>query len=193
MTTTTAPPRGQVVAPAEMERGFAEGTLFDHSAWRLELLDWYTSPATERRLARFLAGEQVTPAERAPWLSMLHRTHAAGKTITRVRVITEPLTDYLKYELACFESSVEAGEDIRILPGNLADGLHLPEYDFWLFDAGQPGARAAVSFYGERGAWLRAEIVTEPGFVAACCRWRDAAMSRAIPFHAYQAGRRARA
>jgi len=191
MTTTTTPPRGRVVATAEIDRGFAEGTLFNHSAWRLELLDWYTSPATEQRLARFLAGEQVTPAERATWLSMLHRDRAAGKTIGRVHVIAEPLTDYLKYELACYQSSFAAGEDIRILPTDRAADLDLPGFDFWLFDAGQPGARVAINVYGERGAWLRVEIVTDPGFVADCCRWRDSAMSRAIPLDAYQAERSA--
>ncbi len=191
MTTTTTHPRGQVVATAAIDRGFAEGTLFDHSAWRLELLDWYTSPATEQRLARFLGGEQVTSAERAPWLSMLRRARAAGKTIGRVHVIAEPVTDYLRYELACYQSSFLAGEDIRILPASLTAGLDLPGFDFWLFDAEHPGARVAINIYGERGAWLCAEIVTEPGFVADCCRWRDAAMSRAIPLDAYQAGRSA--
>lgn len=190
MASTATPLRGRIVSTADIDRGFAEGTLFDHSAWRLEVLDWYTSPATEQRLARFLAGEQVTAAERAPWLSMLRRDRAAGKTIGRVHVIGE-LTDYLRYELACYQSSFLAGEDIRILPASLAAGLELPGFDFWLFDAGHPGARVAINVYGEHGAWLRAEIVTDPGFVAECCRWRDAAMSRAIPLDAYQAGRSA--
>jgi hypothetical protein len=190
MASTATYPRGRVVSTADIDRGFADGTLFDHSAWRLELLDWYTSPATERRLARFLAGEQVTAAERETWLSMLRRDQAAGKTIGRVHVIGE-LTDYLRYELACYQSSFLAGEDIRILPADLATGLDLPGFDFWLFDAGFPGARVAVNVYGERGAWLHAELITEPGFVADCCRWRDAAMSRAIPLDAYQAGRSA--
>jgi hypothetical protein len=190
MATTTTHPRGRVVATADIDRGFAEGSLFEHSAWRLELLDWYTSPATEQRLARFLAGEQVTAAERETWLSMLRRDRAAGKTIGRVHVIGD-LTDYLRYELACYQSSFLAGEDIRILPARLAAGLDLPGFDFWLFDAGQQGARVAINLYGERGAWLHAEIITDPGFVADCCRWRDAATSRAIPLDAYQAGRSA--
>ncbi len=184
MTTTTTPPRGRIVAPDEMEARFADGSLFNHSAWRLEQLPWYTSARTEQRLARWLAGEQVTAAERAGWVSMLRRYRDSGKTVTRVRVIGE-LTDYVRYELACFESSVEAGEDIRILPTSLAEGLDLPRFDFHLFD----GAEAAVNYYGERGAWLHAEIITDEAFVADCRRWRDAAMSRAVPFDAYQAGR----
>ena len=182
----SAPP-GLIMTPTEIEHGFLEGTLFDRSAYRLELLDWYTTPATERRLARFLAGEKVTAAERAAWLAMLRAVRADGKTMARVHIIAEPLSDYLKYELACYESSVEAGEDIRILPAHLATGLDLPGFDYWLFD----DARAAVMYYGERGAWLRTEMVTDPGFVADCRRWRDEALSRAIPFSDYMAERSA--
>jgi len=184
---TLAVPRGNVITPAEVEAGLSDGSLFDHSAWRLETLDWYTSPATEARLARFLAGEPVTAAERAGWLAMLRRSRAAGKTMARVHIIAEPMTDYLKYELACYESSVEAGEDIRILRADVAAGLDLPDFDYWLFD----DLRAAVQYYGDRGRWLRAEIVTDPGFVAACRRWRDVAMSRAIPLDSFMAERRA--
>jgi hypothetical protein len=173
--------------PAEIESGFLEGTLFDRTAYRLELLDWYTSPATERRLARFLAGEKVTAAERAGWLSMLAAMRAAGKTMSRVHVIAEPLTDYLRYELACYESSVEAGEDIRILPADVATELDKPDFDYWLFD----DVRVAVNYYGERGLWLRAEIVTEPAFVADCRHWRDQTLSKAIPYSDYMAHRRA--
>ena len=54
-----AAPRGNVITPAEVEAGLSDGSLFDHSAWRLETLDWYTSPATEARLARFLAGSRL--------------------------------------------------------------------------------------------------------------------------------------
>src|SRR5215831_6456850 len=181
-----AVPHTRTMTPAEIDRGFADGTLFDHSAYRLELLDWYTSPKTEQRLARFLAGEKVTPAERAAWLSMLDRDRKAGKTFARVHVIAEPLSDYLRYELACYESSVAAGEDIRILPAEKAAGLDLPDFDYWLFDEAEPGkAWAAVQLYGDRGAWLGANVITDPAFVADCRRWRHAAMSKAVPLDTY--------
>src|SRR6266581_5297034 len=119
-------PDTRMLTPDDIEQGFVNDTLFTQSAYRLETLDWYTSPATEARLARFLAGEVVTPDERAGWLSMLDRGRAAGRTYSRVHVITEPLSDYLRYELACYESSAEHGEEIRILPATDAAGLGLP-------------------------------------------------------------------
>jgi hypothetical protein len=178
-------PRTRALTGADIDRGFADGTLFGHSAYRLELLDWYTSPKTEDRLARFLAGEKVTAAERAGWLSMLRRDRAVGKTMARVHVIGEPLTDYLRYELACYESSAAAGEDIRILDADVASVLDLPDFDYWLFDEDFPEAWVAVQRYGERGAWLGADVSTDPGFVADCRRWRQMAMDRAVPLGNY--------
>jgi hypothetical protein len=185
-------PRTQTMTPAEIERGFAEGSLFDHSAYRLELLDWYTSPKTEERLTRFLAGEKVTAAERAGWLAMLDGYRATGKTIARVHVISEPVSDYLRYELACYESSADHGEDIRILDADVADRLDLPVFDYWLFDEAFPGkAWVAVQIYRGRGEWLGADVSTDPGFVADCRRWRETAMSNAIPLSDYMAERSA--
>jgi hypothetical protein len=54
----------------------------------------------------------------------------AGKVMQRVHLITEPPTDYLRFELAFYRGSVLAGEDIRILPGDLAVGLDLPGFDY---------------------------------------------------------------
>jgi hypothetical protein len=182
----TRPAADYTLTPEEIDRAFAGRSLFRASAYRLELLDWYTSPATEARLARFLAGDAVTAAERQGWLSMLRAAVADGQSMSRVHVVAEPLSDYLRYELACYETSADAGEDIRILPAELAAGLDLPCFDYWLFD----DRRVAVMRYGERGAWQGAEIITEPQFAAQCRAWRDTAMSHAIPLHAYLAGRR---
>ncbi len=36
-----------------------------------------------------------------------------------------------------------------------------------------------------RGTWLRTVMITDPSFVADCCRWRDIALSNATPLSAY--------
>lgn len=180
MSAVAAPP-GVVVQPAEFDARFGDGTLFARSAYRLETLNEYDSPETRIRVARFLAGEPDLPQIRAYWDQVISEARQAGKIMQRVHVVSEPLTDYLRFELACYEFSVEAGEDIRILPATATADLDLPSFDYWLFDE----QRAAVMYYGRRGTWLRTEIVTDPEFIADCREWRDAALSRAIPLSNY--------
>jgi uncharacterized protein DUF6879 len=182
---SVTPPPGEVVAPADF--GPMIPRLFNHAAWRLELLDEYDEPVTRERVARFKAGEPIDRAPREWWLAMARDVTAAGGSMGRVHVLG-PLNDYLRYELACYEQNAAAGEDIRLMTRDRAAGLDLPAFDFWLFD----GITAAVMYYGGgRGAFLRAEIVTDRDFAAHCRRWRDVAMSNATPLSDYQAGRTA--
>jgi hypothetical protein len=157
---------------------------FERSAWRLELLPEYDDEETRERVAQFLAGR--VPLQKEFWTSGLRTARAQGKTIGRVHVIGE-LTDYLRYELAMYQYNVQAGEDIRILPAELAAGLDLPDYDYWLLD------RTTVirMNYGDRGAFVSREIITDPGAVARCARASDAAMSAAVPLREYLARRAA--
>lgn len=175
-----APP-GAIVQPTEIDARFGDGTLFTRSAYRLETLDEYDSPKTRIRVSRFLAGEPDPPEIRTYWDRVVTEGRQAGKTMQRVHLVAEPLTDYLRFEFSCYEASVRAGEDIRILPTSAAAGLNLPGFDYWLFD----DQRAAVMYYGDRGTWLRTEMVTDSGFVAACRHWRQEAISRAVPLSVY--------
>jgi hypothetical protein len=61
----------------------------------------------------------------------------AGKTVRRVRVISEPITDYIRWEHVNTVLNLEVGEDIRWLPRHrLPDELIFPVdgNDWWLFD-----------------------------------------------------------
>ena len=53
----------------------------------------------------------------------------------RVRVVPEPLTPYLRYEVRGNRGNAEGGEDIRYLLQARAYELDLPDHDFWVFDS----------------------------------------------------------
>ena len=117
-------PDAITMSPSAFDDRFTE--LFERCAFRLELLDRYDSPGTQDRLARFLAGEPDDPAIRAGWDALLADLRRAGKSISRVHVVSEPLTDYLRFELAFYAGSVAAGEDVRILPRARTADMSLP-------------------------------------------------------------------
>jgi len=102
----------------------------------------------------------------------------------RVHVVTEPLSDYLRFEITGYRLNVEAGEDVRILPRRATGELELPDHDFWLFD----GLRVACMRYDGDGAYLGAELVDDAAAVARYCAWRDVALGAAIPYDRYVAG-----
>jgi hypothetical protein len=170
-----SPRADEILAPGEFVARFDD--LFTRSAFRLELLAHYEGEG----FRRWLAGEPVTTRE---WEQLVRRWRMSGRAVSRVHVLPEVLTAYLRFELECYAGSVAAGEDVRLLPPERADGLGLPSRDFWLFDR----AVVAVMFYDDPGNWLRAELVSNPEFVSECCRWRDVAMNLAIPVSEYKAG-----
>lgn len=98
--------------------GFAEGFArrFNQSAYRLELLDYYVGVNERDPYQRFLAGQPQDPAWREPWKRFVRNALEHGKTMARVHVVSEPLSDYLRFELTCaYPANAEAGEDVRIL------------------------------------------------------------------------------
>jgi hypothetical protein len=171
-----------IMSPDEFDAQFT--ALSERECFRLELLDCYNSADTRARVKRFLAGEPDDPGYRQAWDVLVREARRIGKVMSRVHVVTEPLSDYLQFEIDFYRGSVVAGEDIRILPRTQAAELDLPKFDFWLFDDA-----AAVMCYDEAGTWLRAEMSSTTEFVASCRRWRDTAMKDAVPLTDYIKGR----
>jgi hypothetical protein len=158
--------------------------LFEHRAFRLEARDDYAAAYEEDAIRRFLAGEPLDPSFIAPWLDRVAAATAAGRRIERVHVVTEPLSDYLRYEMEGYGFTTGAGEGVWILTRPMARALELPQQDFWLLD----DAKVVFMHYDQQGVFLGAELVEEPDSVARYCRWRDVALGAATPYLRYVAG-----
>ncbi|MGH3620459.1 MAG: DUF6879 family protein [Sciscionella sp.] len=175
---------GQLLAPGSAE--FAElFRTFRYSAYRLETLQSYGSSGEDTSLAAFLAGK---PYQRHPgkvaWLDTVADNIAAGRTMQRVHVATEPLSDYMRYELTwAYQPNVATGEDIRVIAAHADWPTDVPRHDYWLFDSrGLYRMRYAID---DAGTWLGAEHVTAADDVAQACFWRDAALYHATPWPDY--------
>jgi hypothetical protein len=107
------------------------------SAIRIEMRDTYDE--TEQGYAEWKAtGDISAGLENEIWrehFAVVRAAAARGVTIRRVRVISEPVSDYMKWENACTRLNIEAGEDIRWLPRTKAADLMLPGADCWVFDS----------------------------------------------------------
>jgi hypothetical protein len=159
-------------------------TSFEHTAYRLEKLQWYGVGYEDESFDAFVNGRPLENDQaRNEWTGMVRHAVTAGKTFQRVHVVTEPLTDYMRYELEWwYGPNVEAGEDIRILPAPPSGrGPLLPSHDYWLFDS----RHLWVMAYDAEGQFLYAEHVDDPAQVVSHAYWRDAALHYAIPYARY--------
>jgi len=148
---------------------------FQHTAWRWETRRAYGVAAESEALQAFLRGEDVAEPGR-PWLVLMRHLAEQRKSVGRVRLADEPLTDYQRFLLADVTDSIDAGEDIRYLHRVEALRRGLPEFDFWLFDSRTIGV---FHFDGDRS--LGMELSDDPAEVLRGCQIRDAAMHFAIP------------
>lgn len=157
---------------------------FEHTAYRLETLQHYSIPYEDEPLRRFNTG-LTRPADSAKdeWTSFLREAVSVGKTIQRVHLVQEPPSDYLRYELAwSYDESVEAGEDVRIIPF-LPDQWpgSLPDHDYWLFDSRD----LWVMTYDDAGRFLYTELSEDAAEIVRHGYWRDTALHQAISYDEY--------
>ncbi|MGH3670616.1 MAG: DUF6879 family protein, partial [Pseudonocardiaceae bacterium] len=97
---------------------------FQHEALHLEMRDVYALEDEERRLAQFLErgsrDHDAEAEERQPWMTLVQDATTSGKVFRRARIISEPVTDYIRDEWAGTGANVSAGEEIKWLPRRLA-------------------------------------------------------------------------
>jgi hypothetical protein len=150
---------------------------FRYTAFRLEALCVYADEPEPLRC--FLAGEPKPPMPgKERWVARVQAACASGKVMSRVHVVAEPLTEYLRYELTwSYPPNVAAGEDIRIAPVSAG----LPDRDFWLFDS----RRLLWLDYDATGRMVSAELDDDPASIAQASHWRDAAMHAGVPLIDY--------
>jgi hypothetical protein len=153
---------------------------YEHTAFRLETRERYNEPEEAEPVRRFLAGVPDYAWNRE-WAAMMRQRTALGQRMARVRIVTEPHSDYTRFGIDLAQVNVAAGEDIRYLPRARAARLDVPGDDFWLIDS----SRVAILRFGDDDVLLGAEIVTDPALVARHCHWRDVAWQVAVPLAEY--------
>ncbi|GLW91126.1 DUF6879 family protein [Actinokineospora globicatena] len=158
---------------------------FRQSVFRLETLQHYQVSYEKDEFARFLTGESRGEFPGiSGWISgTVIPARAARKSMHRVHVVEEPLSDYVRFECAwAYEHTVPAGEDVRVITverGQWPDNL--PRAEYWLFDS----ELLVAMNYDEDGTFRFAEVITNAAEVALARQWRDTAMELSIPYREF--------
>jgi hypothetical protein len=154
-----------------------------HSAVHLEIRDSY---ARTDRFESWSRGERIDWEDRESWWhpydQLISDTVARGVEIRRARIVSEPVSEYIRWEHYVTHANVTAGEQVCWLPRRLATTIALPGNDFWLFDE----RLLRVHHFSGDGAVVEDEIADDPATVKLCASAFEAVWERAIPHHEYE-------
>ena len=131
------------------------------------------------------SGARDDPADRASWWRAWHQVIAEvtdrGVEVRRARIVSEPISDYVRFEYDLTHRNVTAGERVRWLPRRQATDLALPGNDFWLFDE----RLVLVNHFTGEGESAFHETTTDPSVVKLCASAFEAVWDRATPHEDY--------
>ncbi|ANZ16792.1 DUF6879 family protein [Streptomyces noursei] len=157
-----------------------------HSAVHLEMRDRYTPDDPE--FARWRAGHRYEgdpgklPDWWDSWRDLVAETTARGVVMRRARVVSEPVTDYIRYEHDMTFANVAAGELVRWLPRRQAADLVLPGTDLWMFD----GTAVLFTYFSGDGNVVDREWRTDAPVVEQVRTAFEAVWQRATPHEEYK-------
>jgi hypothetical protein len=154
----------------------------ERSAVHLEIRDGYA--LDDPAFIDWKAGRQSNPAERWPkWYKLIQITVARSIEVRRARIISEPVSEYIRYEYDVTEGlNIAAGEQVRWLPRRQASDIALPGNDFWLFD----NRLIQFNYFSGNGDWLEVEQVDDPAVAKLCSSAFEAVWERATPHRDYR-------
>ncbi|MEU6967644.1 DUF6879 family protein [Kitasatospora aureofaciens] len=157
-----------------------------HSAVHLEMRDTYAgqdSGGFAEYLRSGFADNDPGSQHWSRWGSMVRAATGRGVVMRRARIVSEPVTDYIRYEHALTVANVALGEQVRWLPRRASAEIALPGTDFWLFD----GAAVLFNHFTGDGAWAdpRLTFTDDPAVAKLCASAFDAVWERGIDHNKY--------
>jgi hypothetical protein len=123
------------------------------SLFRYEALQDYSAEDGTKLVRDFLKTGDIGPkASESEWWNWIKKLNDSGITTKRVRMVTEPMTDYTKWELSALkEASEYSGDEIRVIG---KEDLSLVVQDFWLIDDTFP----FLMYYGNKGKYIKSKL-----------------------------------
>ncbi|WP_326582032.1 hypothetical protein OG250_24450 [Streptomyces sp. NBC_00487] len=171
---SSVPPFGELIAGCE------------RSAVHLEMRDSYAVDNEKGPFAQWRAGYRHDPEDRAswwrPWLDLIQETVSRGIVVRRARIISEPVTEYIRFEHSNTFTNIAAGEHVRWLPRREASDIALPGNDFWLFD----DRLVRWNHFTGDGRSAGQEITDDPAVAELCSAAFATVWARAVPHNQYE-------
>lgn len=154
------------------------------TAYHLEQRDVYAlADVHQSSFDGFTRSGDVDTAFMTDWEETVREASARGLEFRRLRIVSEPVSEYIRWEHAVTVSNLAAGESVRWLSRRGCPDVAVVPFDFWVFD----GSTVLVNHFAGDGSWPEpsAEIRTEPTLAKLVSESFEAAWSRGVPHDRY--------
>ncbi|MET9398611.1 DUF6879 family protein [Kitasatospora sp. NPDC002965] len=155
------------------------------TAVHLEMRDFYGLAGETDEIEEFKRSGKVDldPDSEgwSEWVPLVRETVGRGVSLRRARVVSEPVTDYIRWEHALTPVNIAAGEQVRWLPRRLASDIALPGNDLWLIDE----RLVLFHWFAGDGEWAGHEYTEDPATVAMVSTAFETVWQRAVPHNRY--------
>ncbi|WP_326597216.1 DUF6879 family protein [Streptomyces sp. NBC_01803] len=152
------------------------------TAIHLEMRDVYYS---NERFESWQQGHLTDWNDRDSWRRSFHQTIedavARGVEVRRARIVSEPVTPYIRWEHYVTTANLLAGEQVRWLPRRMATDLSLPGNDFWVFD----DHTARIHHFAGNGDFVGYDFTNDQALITHCAAAFEQIWQRAIPHEEY--------
>ncbi|MGH3154951.1 MAG: DUF6879 family protein, partial [Streptosporangiaceae bacterium] len=158
----------------------------ERSAAHLEMRDGYMR--SDPMFIAWQQGHRDDPADRAswwrPWLDLVAGLRSRDVQVRRARIVSEPVSEYIRFEYDVTFTNVAGGEEVRWLPRRRASGIALPGNDYWILD----GRLVLFNHFTGDGevAPEGREVSSDPEMVKLCVSAFEAVWERAVPHERYR-------
>ncbi|MGW1886553.1 DUF6879 family protein [Streptomyces sp. NPDC001970] len=156
-----------------------------HTALHLEMRDVYSVGDEADSFAEFLQSGQTDLDPDSVfwqgWTPLVREAVGRGVAMRRARIVSEPVTDYIRWEHALTPVNVAVGERVRWLPRRVASDIALPGNDFWVID----DRLVLFHFFTGDGDWAGHEFSEDPAVVKLCSSAFEAVWERGIDHEQY--------
>ncbi len=158
-------------------------SLATGTAFHLEQRDsWQRFTDADRdSYDRFLATGQADAAFLGDWCSLVREAAGRGVEFRRLRLVSEPVSDYIRWEHALTAATLAAGEHVRWLPRSRCMDLLLVPVDFWILDS----RLVRFGLFSGDGDVAGHQVREEPEIARLAADCFDAAWSRGVPHEHY--------
>ncbi|GAA0371039.1 DUF6879 family protein [Streptomyces blastmyceticus] len=160
-------------------------TACRRSAVHLEMRDVYGVDGEVEPFAQWKAGTWTAEADRADrshWFEIVAEAVDRGVEMRRARIVSEPVTEYIRFEHSGTPLNIAAGEQVRWLPRRKASDIALPGNDLWLFD----DQLIRFGHFTGDGALAGHELCDDPAVVKLCATAFDSVWERATPHEEFK-------